>query len=147
MRKVFLFLQQVEQVVSESDDEDLRTESSFHPELFVNDRQGLTDSTQHSARNFLHLADENRYLNDELNRVETILNLTRAEKDELTMRYGAVSDRVRFEVGGKSISDRLFSFAFDRSSNNRFELKALTFLRTMVTPNPNVEVSFSKTLI
>ncbi|CAF5094240.1 unnamed protein product, partial [Rotaria sp. Silwood1] len=29
------------------------------------------------------LIDENRYLNDELNRVETILNLTRAEKDEL----------------------------------------------------------------
>ena len=41
------------------------------------------------------LADENRYLNDELNRVETILNLTRAEKDELSIRYNALSDRVR----------------------------------------------------
>ena len=40
------------------------------------------------------LADENRYLNDELNRVETVLNLTRAEKDELSIRYNAISDRV-----------------------------------------------------
>lgn len=40
------------------------------------------------------LADENRYLNDELNRVETILNSTRAEKDELSIRYNALSDRV-----------------------------------------------------
>jgi len=38
--------------------------------------------------------DENRYLNDELNRVETILNSTRAEKDELSIRYNALSDRV-----------------------------------------------------
>jgi hypothetical protein len=42
------------------------------------------------------LADENRYLNDELNRVETVLNLTRAEKDELSIRYNALSDRVSF---------------------------------------------------
>jgi rootletin len=41
------------------------------------------------------LAEENRYLNDELNRVETILNSTRAEKDELSIRYNALSDRVR----------------------------------------------------
>lgn len=41
------------------------------------------------------LSDENRYLNDELNRVETILNSTRAEKDELSIRYNALSDRVR----------------------------------------------------
>jgi hypothetical protein len=41
------------------------------------------------------LSDENRYLNDELNRVETVLNLTRAEKDELSIRYNAISDRVR----------------------------------------------------
>jgi hypothetical protein len=40
------------------------------------------------------LVDENRYLNDELNRVETVLHLTRAEKDELSIRYNAISDRV-----------------------------------------------------
>ena len=40
------------------------------------------------------LLDENRYLNDELNRVETVLNLTRAEKDEISIRYNALSDRV-----------------------------------------------------
>ncbi len=42
------------------------------------------------------LIDENRYLNDELNRVETVLNLTRAEKDEISIRYNALSDRVSF---------------------------------------------------
>jgi len=40
------------------------------------------------------LIDENRYLNDELNRVETMFNTTRAEKDELSIRYNALSDRV-----------------------------------------------------
>ena len=44
------------------------------------------------------LVDENRYLNDELNRVETVLNLTRAEKDELSIRYNALSDRVRIFI-------------------------------------------------
>jgi hypothetical protein len=44
------------------------------------------------------LVDENRYLNDELNRVETVLNLTRAEKDELSIRYNALSDRVSFSM-------------------------------------------------
>lgn len=47
-------------------------------------------STPSSAQ----LVDENRFLNDELNRVETVLNLTRAEKDELSIRYNALSDRV-----------------------------------------------------
>jgi rootletin len=42
--------------------------------------------------------DENRYLNDELNRVETVLNLTRAEKDELSIRYNALSDRVSLSM-------------------------------------------------
>lgn len=49
-----------------------------------------------STPNPTQLADENRYLNEELNRVETVLNLTRAEKDELSIRYNALSDRVRF---------------------------------------------------
>ena len=49
-----------------------------------------------STPNAAQLADENRYLNDELNRVETVLNLTRAEKDELSIRYNALSDRVSF---------------------------------------------------
>lgn len=44
----------------------------------------------------VQLLDENRFLNDELNRVETVLNLTRAEKDELSIRYNALSDRVSF---------------------------------------------------
>lgn len=56
------------------------------------------------------LSDENRYLVDELNRVETILNSTRAEKDELSIRYNALSDRV---------SDDLFFFVvFAKSLGN-----------------------------
>jgi hypothetical protein len=47
-----------------------------------------------SMSNPAQLVDENRYLNEELNRVETILNSTRAEKDELSIRYNALSDRV-----------------------------------------------------
>lgn len=47
-----------------------------------------------ATNNLGQLADENRFLNDELNRVETILNLTRAEKDELSIRYNGISDRV-----------------------------------------------------
>jgi hypothetical protein len=54
------------------------------------------------------LADENRYLNDELNRVETMLNLTRAEKDELSIRYNALSDRVR-----KFFYIKLLTFYFE----------------------------------
>jgi hypothetical protein len=50
------------------------------------------------ASNSIQLVDENRYLNDELNRVETVLNSTRAEKDELSIRYNAISDRVSFSL-------------------------------------------------
>ena len=63
-------------------------------------RSRLNQVTKNSPRTNMntsgsgHLADENRYLNDELNRVETLLNLTRAEKDELSIRYNALSDRV-----------------------------------------------------
>ncbi|CAF4826729.1 unnamed protein product [Rotaria sp. Silwood1] len=49
------------------------------------------------------LIDENRYLNDELNRVETILNLTRAEKDELSIRYNALSDRLEQSLRAQGI--------------------------------------------
>ncbi|CAF1180879.1 unnamed protein product [Adineta ricciae] len=57
-------------------------------------------SNHRSNRNLMatsnptQLVEENRYLNDELNRVETMLNLTRAEKDELSIRYNALSDRL-----------------------------------------------------
>jgi hypothetical protein len=65
-------------------------------------RSPFTVSSQTSSRIMLgttsatQLTDENRYLNDELNRVETVLNLTRAEKDEISIRYNALSDRVSF---------------------------------------------------
>ncbi|CAF0884890.1 unnamed protein product, partial [Didymodactylos carnosus] len=53
------------------------------------------------------LVDENRYLNDELNRVETALNSTRAEKDELSIRYNALSDRLEqsLRAQGADITD------------------------------------------
>ena len=63
-------------------------------------RSPYTVSSQASSRNMLstpsaaQLVDENRYLNEELNRVETMLNSTRAEKDEIGIRYNALSDRV-----------------------------------------------------
>lgn len=63
-------------------------------------RSPFTLSSQASSRPMLggtsagQLLDENRYLNEELNRVETVLNSTRAEKDEISIRYNALSDRV-----------------------------------------------------
>ena len=72
------------------------------PSGIVSSRSPITVSSRPSSRLMLgtansssQLADENRFLNDELNRVETVLNLTRAEKDELSIRYNALSDRVR----------------------------------------------------
>jgi len=70
----------------------------------------------------VQLVDENRYLNDELNRVETVLNLTRAEKDELSIRYNALSDRVslflikdlvnRLYYDSQTLKDKLFCSYF-----------------------------------
>ncbi|CAF4083580.1 unnamed protein product [Rotaria magnacalcarata] len=71
-----------------------------HTPAFTRSRSPFTVSSQGSSRNLMttptsgQLIDENRYLNDELNRVETVLNLTRAEKDELSIRYNALSDRL-----------------------------------------------------
>ena len=62
--------------------------------------------------NGTQLVDENRYLNDELNRVETALNSTRAEKDELSIRYNALSDRV-------SLSLIMLSFFFIKDLVNK----------------------------
>jgi succinylglutamate desuccinylase len=70
-------------------------------------RSPFTVSSRASSRHTMgtpsaaQLADENRYLNDELNRVETVLNSTRAEKDEISIRYNAISDRVSFFVISK----------------------------------------------
>ena len=101
----------MEEVFSDGDDDDNRCSlgrEQIH-DLFLNNnntslitrsRSPLTISSHLTNRNIMstpnaaQLADENRYLNDELNRVETVLNLTRAEKDELSIRYNALSDRV-----------------------------------------------------
>ncbi|CAF4135726.1 unnamed protein product, partial [Rotaria sp. Silwood2] len=72
-------------------------------------RSPFTVSSQGSNQNLMttptsaQLIDENRYLNDELNRVETILNLTRAEKDELSIRYNALSDRLEQSLRAQGI--------------------------------------------
>ena len=74
----------------------------IHTPSLLRSRSPFTSSSQASSRQMLgannpvQLLDENRYLNEELNRVETILNLTRAEKDEISIRYNALSDRVSF---------------------------------------------------
>ena len=100
----------MEEVLTDEDDDNRsisthdRTHDVFlsrvHTPPLVRSRSPFTISSQASSRNMLgfststQLVDENRYLNDELNRVETILNSTRAEKDELSIRYNALSDRV-----------------------------------------------------
>ncbi|CAF1515640.1 unnamed protein product [Rotaria sordida] len=72
-------------------------------------RSPFTVSSQSSSRNIMttpnstQLMDENRFLNDELNRVETILNLTRTEKDELSIRYNALSDRLEESLRAQGI--------------------------------------------
>ena len=98
-------------MISDDDDDDNRSASlasrahdlllnRVHTPPLTRTRSPFTLSSQASSRNMLHtpaatrLVDENRYLNDELNRIETILNLTRAEKDEVSIRYNALSDRV-----------------------------------------------------
>ncbi|CAF0990621.1 unnamed protein product, partial [Didymodactylos carnosus] len=53
--------------------------------------------------NSSQIADENRYLNEELNRVETALNSTRAEKDELSIRYNALSDRLEQSLRAQGV--------------------------------------------
>ena len=63
--------------------------------LFTNNLNPSSNRNLMATPSAAQLADENRYLNDELNRVETVLNSTRAEKDELSIRYNALSDRVR----------------------------------------------------
>ncbi|CAF0875908.1 unnamed protein product [Adineta steineri] len=82
-------------------------------------RSPLTFSNQISNRNQMattnpsQLVDENRFLNDELNRVETMLNLSRAEKDELSIRYNALSDRLE-----QSLRAQGFDIATDMNSGD-----------------------------
>lgn len=74
----------------------------IHTPPLLRSHSPYTISSQASSRQMLgannttQILDENRFLNEELNRVETVLNLTRAEKDELSIRYNALSDRVSF---------------------------------------------------
>jgi hypothetical protein len=41
-----------------------------------------------------HLIDENQMLQQELNKVEDLLSTARAERDEIIIKYNALSDRV-----------------------------------------------------
>jgi hypothetical protein len=107
-----LFFQHLEEIHTDDDDDnEISAIQNRTQELLLNriqspplirSRSPYTVSTQASSRNMMttpsatQLLDENRYLNDELNRVETVLNLTRAEKDEISIRYNALSDRVSF---------------------------------------------------
>ncbi len=96
-------------MLSHDDDDDddhrstsfrIRTQDNFlnriHTPPLIRSRSPFTISNRNimATPTAAQLSDENRYLNDELNRVETILNSTRAEKDELSIRYNALSDRV-----------------------------------------------------
>lgn len=73
------------------------------------------------------LSEENRYLNDELNRVETVLNSTRAEKDELSIRYNALSDRVSHSDSiGQFLP--LFDHLTEKDFGTRPSFSPLTFI-------------------
>ncbi|KFO72701.1 Rootletin, partial [Cuculus canorus] len=52
----------------------------------------------------LSLQEENRILQQELSRVEDLLAQSRAERDELAIKYNAISERVREP---KAIRDRM----------------------------------------
>ncbi|CAM4772379.1 unnamed protein product [Rotaria magnacalcarata] len=110
-----------EELLSDTDDPiDNRNGLMHEPtnDLFINrihtpplarSRSPFIALSQASTRNIMstpnpaQIAEENRYLNDELNRVETILNLTRAEKDELSIRYNALSDRLEQSLRAQGI--------------------------------------------
>lgn len=48
------------------------------------------------------LADERRALENEVNRLEDLLSSTRAERDEISSKYLAVSERVSMKVNVKA---------------------------------------------
>lgn len=50
---------------------------------------GIMTQPSHSS-----LQEENRLLSQELNRVEDLLSASRAERDELGIKYNALSERV-----------------------------------------------------
>ncbi|CAF3848033.1 unnamed protein product [Rotaria sordida] len=95
----------------------------IHTPPLLRSRSPYTVLSQTSSQNIMstpnpsQLTEENRYLNDELNRVETILNLTRAEKDELSLRYNALSDRLEqsLRAQGIDISSDISSLEPERS--------------------------------
>ena len=47
-----------------------------------------------AAPNVDQLQEENRMLQTELNRIEDLLSATRAERDEIGIKYNAIADRV-----------------------------------------------------
>ena len=49
-----------------------------------------------------HLREENRMLQTELNRVEDLLAASRAERDEIGIKYNALSERVSPSYSGYS---------------------------------------------
>ena len=58
------------------------------------DELSETPATMEDSRNGSNLEEENRMLATELNRVEEMLSASRAERDELSIKYNALSERV-----------------------------------------------------
>ncbi len=46
------------------------------------------------SQNYTDLADENRVLQQELNKIEDLLSAARAERDEIAIKYNALQDSV-----------------------------------------------------
>ena len=55
----------------------------------------MTASSDSMSSSVMSLQEENRVLQAELGRVEDLLAHSRADRDELAIKYGAISERVR----------------------------------------------------
>ncbi|MEM9213644.1 MAG: hypothetical protein AAGD25_04790 [Cyanobacteria bacterium P01_F01_bin.150] len=56
------------------------------------------------------LIEENRTLQNELNRLEDLLSQSRAERDEIGIKYNAVSERVRTDISSLANFTQLILF-------------------------------------
>lgn len=63
----------------------------------LQDDEDYTPPTMSTTPTVGQLQEENRLLATELNRVEDLLAASRAERDELGIKYNAISDKVSLE--------------------------------------------------
>ncbi len=62
-------------------------------------RVSVTQQLEPCPQSVMSLQEENRVLQGELARLEDLLAHSRADRDELAIKYGAISERVRRDMG------------------------------------------------